>query len=148
MIEVITGKRDPLADQNCVLVYGRSLSLAGIAASLKLDVALDVRWVDPDQCTARDVLSELIPETIIYDLTDPPTDLDLALLGARLHTLLIGVDPSSDDVLVVTGQRSRVVTAGELVALVAEYGRRSPARGRYFGEEDESANETNTSKIG
>lgn len=110
-----------MAVQKCVLVYGRSLNLAGIAASLKLDADLDVRWVDPHQRNARDVLAELVPETIIYDLTDPPTDLDLALLGDRPGTLLIGVDPSSNVVLVVTGQRSRVVTAGELVALVADH---------------------------
>jgi hypothetical protein len=125
--------------QKCVLVYGRSLNLAGITASLKLDANLDVRWVDPHQCTAREVLAEYIPETIIYDLTDPPTDLDLVLLGDRPGTLLIGVDPSSNEVLMVTGQRSRVVTAGALAALVTEHGRRSPTGDRFVSEEEESA---------
>jgi hypothetical protein len=52
---------------------------------------------------------------------------DLDLLKSRPHTLLIGVDPSSDDVLVLTGKRSRVVTANELAALVAGHGGRSRA---------------------
>lgn len=114
-----------MAVQKCVLVYGRSLNLAGIAACLKLDANLDVRWVDPHQHHARDVLLEVNPDTIIYDLTDPPTDLDLVLLGDRPGTLLIGADPSSDEVLVLTGKRQRAVTANELAQLVAGHVGRS-----------------------
>jgi len=112
--------------QKCVLVYGRSLNLAGIAASLKLNGDLDVRWVDPHQCTAREVLVAFNPDTIIYDCTDPPTDLDLSLLGDRTGTLLIGVDPSSDEVRVLTGKRKRAVTVGELTELVAGLTDRQP----------------------
>jgi hypothetical protein len=72
------------------------------------------------------VLDAFNPETIIYDLTDPPPDIDLALLGDRPGTQLIGVDPSSDEVLVLTGKRSRAVTMGELTALVAGHGGRTP----------------------
>ena len=111
-----------MAVGKCVLVYGRCLNLAGVAACLKLDAGLDVRLADPQQCSAREVLDAYDPETIIYDLTDPPADIDLALLGDRPGTQLIGVDPSSDDVLVLTGKRSRVVTANELAALVAGHG--------------------------
>lgn len=116
-----------MAAQKSVLVYGRSLNLAGIAASLKMDADLDVRLIDPHQGTAKDVLAEFLPETIIYDLTEPPTDLDLTLLQDQQDILLIGVDPSSDEVLVLTGQRSRAVTAGELAQLVTEHGGSSPA---------------------
>jgi len=111
-----------MAVGKCVLVYGRCLNLAGVAACLKLDAGLDVRLVDPHQHSAREVLDAYDPETIIYDLTDPPDDLDLALLGDRQGTQLIGVDPSSDDVLVLTGKRSRAVTAGELAQLVSDFG--------------------------
>lgn len=115
-----------MAARKKVLVYGRSLNLAGLAACLKLDAKLDVRLVDPYQHGAREALDAFDPETIIYDLTDPPAELDLALLGERPNTLLIGVDPSSDHVLVLTGKRSRAVTMGELAALVAEKGERAP----------------------
>jgi len=85
------------------------------------------------------VLDAFNPETIIYDLTDPPEDIDLALLGDRPGTQLIGVDPSSDDVLVLTGKRSRAVTMGELAALVAGHGRRSPDRRTHLAEEEGGA---------
>lgn len=112
-----------MSDKNCVLVYGRCLNLAGVAACLKLDADLDVHLADPHQCCARAVLEAYNPDTIIYDLTDPPMDLDLTLLGDRPGTQLIGVDPSSDDVLVLTGKRSCAVTMGELAQLVSGHGR-------------------------
>jgi len=112
-----------MAVHQCVLVFGRCLNLAGVAACLKLDGGLDVHLADPHERSAREILDSYDPETIIYDLTDPPDDLDLALLSDRPGTQLIGVDPSSDDVLVLTGKRSRVVTANELAAVVAGNGR-------------------------
>ncbi len=121
-----------MAAKKCVLVYGRSLNLAGLAACLKLDASLDVRLLNPHQPDARERLDVINPETIIYDLTDPPTDLDLTLLGERPGTQLIGVDPSSDDVLVLTGKRRRAVTMRELAGLVA-------ANGRYSTEPDNEA---------
>ncbi|MDF1519777.1 MAG: hypothetical protein P1P73_04780 [Brevefilum sp.] len=104
-----------------VLIYGRSLSLAGISACLELDDDLEVKFVDPHDFRAKQYLDEFNPETILYDLNDPPNDLDLDLLQQRPGLLLIGVDPSSDEVLVLRGQRSRVVTAGELSQLISNH---------------------------
>jgi hypothetical protein len=107
-----------MALQKCILVFGRSLNLAGIAASLKLQADLDVRYVDHHQHTARDVLAMFAPKAIIYDLTDPPADLDLALIGERPGTLLIGMDPSSDDVLVLSNQPAAVFSLSDLIELM------------------------------
>jgi hypothetical protein len=112
-----------MSEKKCVLVYGRCLNLSGVAACLKLEAGLDVHLADPHQCNARKVLDAFNPKAIIYDLTDPPTDLDLALLRDRPGTQLIGVDPSSNDVLVLTGKRNRAVTMGELAQLVSGSGR-------------------------
>jgi hypothetical protein len=119
-----------------VLVYGGCLNLAGLTACLKLDKALEVLTLHPDDPQARHCLDEFDPETIIFDLTDPSTDVDLDLLKSRPHTLLIGVDPSSDDVLVLTGTRSRVVTMGELTALVAGQAFQPSAGEKVVGEND------------
>jgi hypothetical protein len=107
--------------QKSVLVYGKSLNLAGIVACLKGDADLDVHFIDPYQLNTREVLKNLEPETVIYDLTDPPADLDISLLGERPGLLLVGVDPSSNEVLVLTGKRNRVVTASELTHLVSHH---------------------------
>ena len=131
-----------MAVQKCVLVYGKCLNLAGVAACLKLDAGLNVHLADPQQCSARAVLEAFNPQTIIYDLTDPPADIDLALLGDRPGTQLIGVDPSSDDVLVLTGKRSRVVTANELAALVAGHSGHAQIPDGQLAEEEGGAFDT------
>jgi len=104
-----------------VLIYGRSLSLAGIFACLELDEDLEVKSIDPHDSLAKQSLDEFNPETILFDLNDPPNDLDMDLLQQRSGLLLIGVDPSSDEVFVLKGHHNRVVTAGELTQLIANH---------------------------
>jgi hypothetical protein len=111
--------RFKLENRTRVVVYGNTLSMAGIAASLKVETTLDVFCVDPKHPSARKCLFELDPQTIIFDRTEPHPELDLALLREQPGLLLVGVDPSSDDVLVLTGQRNRVVSARELAHLVS-----------------------------
>jgi hypothetical protein len=57
---------------------------------------------------------ELTPEIILFYFSHPFNDLLVKLLREQPDLLLIGVDPSSDDVLVLKGQRSRVMSGGEL----------------------------------
>ena len=125
-----------MAARKRVLVYGGSLNLAGLTACLKLDSDLDVLIVHPSKPNARQCLEAFNPETIIFDLTDPSTDLDLDLLKSRPNTLLIGVDPCSDDVLVLTGTRSRAVTADELAALVAGHGGKTSVMQAFDAEKE------------
>jgi hypothetical protein len=110
-----------LESRKRVVVYGNSLNTAGIAASLKTVASLEVVCVDPLATAARQSLNELDTTTIIYDLSDPPSDLDLTLLREQPNLLLVGVDPSSDEVLVLSGQRTRVISARELAGLVSEH---------------------------
>lgn len=110
-----------MVTQKRVLVYGRSLNLAGITACLKLDPGMHVDFINPNYPAARQSLDDLNPETIIFDLTDMPSDLDLNLLQNRPGLLLIGVDPSSNEVLVLTGQRNKVVTLNDLLELVSNH---------------------------
>lgn len=56
---------------------------------------------------------------ILFDLANPPKELNLALLRKQPGLLLIGVEPCSDEVLVLTGQRNRVVSACELAKLLS-----------------------------
>ncbi len=91
------------------------------ATCLGLDDSLDVVFIDPQDLNDRQSLAESGPEAIIFDLTNPPIDLDMDLLRPRPGLLLIGVDPSSDEVFVLKGQRSKVVTAYELTKLIANH---------------------------
>lgn len=102
-----------------VLVYGNTLSMAGIAASLKGEPGLEIIIVDPKDPTAQQNLKAFDPETIIFDRSDQHSILDLALLREQSGLLLIGVDPSSDEALVLSGKLSRVLTIKELAKLVS-----------------------------
>jgi hypothetical protein len=107
--------------RNCVLIFGKSLNLVGLGACLKQDESLEVRFFDPEDLNVEKYVKELNPEAIIFDLSDQPDNLEMALLRNCPGLLLIGVDPSSDEVFVLKGQRSKVVTAGELSRLIAEH---------------------------
>src|SRR5512136_2163052 len=85
-----------------VAVYGNSLNIAGIVASLKADTTLEVVCVNPDAPNARQSLDENDLAAIVFDLSDPPLRLDVALLRGRPSLLLIGVDPSWNEMLVLS----------------------------------------------
>jgi hypothetical protein len=108
--------------RNCVLIFGKSLNLVGLGACLRLDESLDVQFLDPNDPSVEKCVKELNPEAIIFDLSEPPCNLELVLIRNRPDLLMIGVDPSSDEVFVLKGQRSKVVTAGELAQLISSHG--------------------------
>ena len=103
---------------NSVLIYGRSLNLAGIGVCLRKVEGLDVLEIDPSDPDARQRLEALTPEVILFDLSDPPTDLDMTLLRSKPGLLLIGVDPSSEEVLILKGRCDRMLTVAELTKLI------------------------------
>jgi len=103
-----------------VFIFGNSLSLAGIGACLKLENNMEVNCVDPHDSCILEHLEEFAPQAIIFDLHNLPIDLDMDLLRRRPGLLMIGVDPSSDEVFVLKGQRRKVVTTGELTQLITE----------------------------
>ncbi len=101
-----------------VVVYGSSLHMAGIAVSLKADPSLEVVYVDPHAPNARQSLSELSPAAIAFDLIDPPASLDVALLHEQPGLLLIGVDPNSNELLVLSSQQKQAVAVADLLKVI------------------------------
>lgn len=124
--------------ENCtrVVVYGNTLSMAGIAASLRAEASLEVVCVDPHQPTARQSLNELDPKTILFDRTEPHPELDLSLLREQPGLLLVGVDPSSDEALVLSGQLTRVLSGRELARLVSTQTTQPPAEKDVIGDDE------------
>lgn len=107
-----------------MIVYGNSLIMAGIAASLTKDANLDVLRIDPQGPNSRKQLETLYPATIVFDLSNLPPDLDLALLCGRPELQLLGVDPANDLALVLSGHLTEVLTGQELIRLVQKKGDR------------------------
>ena len=109
-----------MEERTWVVVYGCSLSMAGLAASLKAEAGLAVMCVDPDVPTARQRLIEFHPAVIVFDLSDPSLDLDITLLRARPGLQLIGVDPSSDEVLVLSSRSAQALSVADLVDVIRQ----------------------------
>ncbi len=101
-----------------VAVDGNSLNMAGIIASLKADVTLEVLCVNLDYPNARQSLDENDPAAVVFDLSDPPLRLDVTLLRDRPGLLLIGVDPSRDEMLVLSSHPAQALSMADLVGVI------------------------------
>ncbi len=121
-----------------VVVYGKTLSMAGIAASLVAETNLEVICVDPQEPAGRQSLNELDPRTILFDRTEPHPELDLALLREQPGLLLIGVDPSSNDALILSGQLTRVLSSRDIARIVSNQALQPTTGKDEFGEHKNS----------
>ena len=101
-----------------VAVYGNSLNMAGIVASLKADTTLEVLCVNLDSPNARQSLDENDLAAIVFDLSDPPVRLDVTLLRDRPGLLLIGVDLSRDEMLVLYSHPAQALSVTDLVNVI------------------------------
>jgi len=101
-----------------VAVYDNSLNMAGIVASLKADSTLEVLCVNLDSPNARQSLDENDLAAIIFDLSDPPLHLDVTLLRDRPGLFLIGVDPSRDEMLVLSSRPEQAFSVADLVKVI------------------------------
>jgi hypothetical protein len=101
-----------------VVVYGNSLNMAGIVASLKADTTLEVLCVNLDSPKALQSVDENDITAIVFDLGDPPLRLDITLLRDLPSLLLIGVDPSRDEMLVLSSHPEQALSVADLAKVI------------------------------
>ncbi len=104
-----------------VILYGNSLALSSIGASLREQAGLRVLPVDAALPDAARQLCELHPDVILFDLATAQPDFSIALLKARPHTLLIGVDLGTGKALVLSSQTSRALTTDDLLQVIESH---------------------------
>ncbi len=107
-----------MKDMQTVALYGDTLALATIAASLGRRPGLRV--------APAEELGGLQPDVAVFDLAAGRPDIALALWRAQPNLLLIGVDLSTGRALVLSGHPSRVYTVEDLVNVIESH---APARG-------------------
>jgi hypothetical protein len=101
-----------------VIVYGSSLNMAGIAASIKAEAGLEVVSVDPLSPDARLRLTEIAPAAIAFDLINPSPGLEITLLRNQPDLLLIGVDSTNNELLVLSGQSVNALSMADLIDII------------------------------
>jgi hypothetical protein len=105
-------------DMRTVAIYGSSLVLSSIRASLEHRAGLRVLAFDAATPGATEQLGAMCPDAIVFDLASPRSDSAFVLWKAQPQALLIGVDMAADQVLVFSGQTSRVLTPDDLVEVI------------------------------
>ncbi len=98
-----------------VLIYGCSLVLSGIEASLRAYPSLEVITGDPAAGEAEPLAP--LPDVVIFELATSQSEFLLAQMQSLSGLLLIGVDPESHEVL-LTGQAARSISVDQIAQIL------------------------------
>jgi hypothetical protein len=99
-----------------VVLYGNSLALSGVGASLEARPGLRVVRVDAADASAE-ALSKVEPDVVVFDLATAQPDV-VALWRRDPPVLPIGVDLLKHQVVVFSGKRSRALTSDDLLRVI------------------------------
>lgn len=103
----------------CVILYGNSVFLAGISADLRRQARLEVLTMEPGCPDLAGIIRARRPAAVLFDLSAAQPDCALSLLRDRPDLTLIGVDPSSDTLLVLSGRQEQPQSAADLIQAIA-----------------------------
>lgn len=92
----------------CVVLYGNSVFLAGIAAELKERTQFELLTIDGGRLDAA----------VIFDLAAAQPDFAISLLRDQPGLRLVGLDPALDQVLLISAHESRVGTMTDLLGVI------------------------------
>jgi hypothetical protein len=92
--------------------------MAGIVASLKADTTLEVFTIDFDASNVRQSVSENDLAALVFDLSNPSLSLDVTMLRDQPDMLLIGVDFSKDEMLVLSCHPIQALSVTDLVSVI------------------------------
>jgi hypothetical protein len=101
-----------------VVVYGNTVALAGIEASINLDLGCEVvahAWpIDQKE------LCKLQPDVVIFELDAVRPEFSYALTKERPGLLLIGIDPETNRAHLWSGQQVEGWTSQDLAEVIHE----------------------------
>ncbi len=103
-----------------LVFLGNSVFLAGIKADL-ISRQVETVTVESDVPDAADLIRQHEPSAVIFDLGAGYLDIALSLLHDRPDVLLIGMMPSSDQVLLLSAQQVPVFSVGDLLDIVQSH---------------------------
>jgi hypothetical protein len=101
-----------------VVLYGKSLVMSTIGASLQDCPDIQLLQVDPSTTDVQDHLRRLQPDVVILDQAAIQPDFSVALWKVQPELLLIGLDLMSGKALVLSSQPARLLTTNDLLQLL------------------------------
>ena len=102
-----------------VLLYGKSVILGTLEASLKRYPQMEICVLSAPFPMVEE-LKAMAPDVILFDVSAPRPEAAFALLETYPGLLLIGVDASRDEMLVLTSYPAQALAVRDLVHLILE----------------------------
>jgi len=101
-----------------LVLYGNSMFLAGIKAELERLTSLELITVEVGCPDAATLILSCKPRVVLFDLAAQDSGLAVTLLRERPGLLLIGVDPSRDEMLLLSSRPRQVLSVADLVEVM------------------------------
>lgn len=110
------------AAKPCLVLYGNSVFLAGIKAELERDpdLGLELLTVEAGCPDVAGMLRQRKPCAVLFDLGMDQPSFVIPILRELPGMLMIGVDPSSDEMLALTSHPVQALAVRDLVQLILE----------------------------
>ncbi len=107
-----------MKNKRTVALYGSTLVMSTIGASLQEKPEFQVQQIQGLLPDFIDKLEAPLPDVILFDLAASQPHFAVPLLRNHPTIMLIGVDVSSNKMLVLSGEQSRLLTADDLVQVI------------------------------
>jgi len=104
-----------------LVFYGNSMFLAGIRAKLDHLTSLKLITVAADSPNAAAQVDSCNPLAVLFDLAADHPQFAVSLLHRHPGLLLIGVDPSSDELLILSCHPAVALNMSDLVEVINQY---------------------------
>ena len=104
-----------------VVLYGKTVILGSVGASLRRCPDLEIIPLASPFHTALE-LGEYAPDVILFDVQASRPDAAFSLLETRPGLLLIGIDPSNNQVRLWSGQEFCQLSTQDLARIISKKG--------------------------
>ena len=101
------------------VLFGNTIFLAGLAVQYANHPGLEIMMIDTGQPNAEQQLDACSPDVVVFDLTASQLIGTFHLVKMNPGLVLLGVDATSDQVLVLSGHMSSVLTTDDLLKVIA-----------------------------
>jgi len=105
-----------MQERQRIVLYGHSVVLGAVEASLRRHP--DLQPISVSLFATPQELAALAPDVILFDFGSGLSASAIALLRECPDLLLVGVDSSSDDLLLLSTRPQRAVSVAELVQVI------------------------------
>ncbi len=125
-----------------VVLYGNSLVLSSIGATLRGRPDLQVLVLDASQPGAAERLKTLAADVVVFDQATTPPQLAIPLCEANPDLLLIAVDFRTGQALVLSSQSSPALTTDDLLHVIDAH-----ASQKHAGERESKSEQQKTHEV-